>query len=268
MKARAAACMLVAGIAWCLLSCGASQDASSLGGKEKAGLVRSLIQEAIEARDDPDKAEQLLIRAAEIAKTVPAPYIAELSVEFDAREHSIGHFRVTKTTPVEKETVLSPHLKLLEKSEIQECCFSAMVDNNKGVLLPFPMKGEVLKEKILLRDEIAVHSSGARTSTSPRVKKYHPSPDECYVLLEDGLHAKPMEILDLNTGSITKVEAPGGLEKHYYVYPFGFERWDKDSRTFTVQVGFTTYREIWQVGAQTGRASRLERKPYETRKGK
>ncbi len=157
-----------------------------------------------------------------------------------------------------EEKVLSPRTRLIEKRRIRRR----------------PLPG--CTDRLLVGQTLEFEG---RTVWSARIRGsgefgegFHVSPNERFVVIEHWLHAKPIVILKLDTSSVDKakivtVNAPR-IDGHYYAYPFGFVKWDDDSKSFTVEVTgtyvkdsgqFLAYRELWQVQADSGKAQRLRR---------
>jgi len=247
----------------------------ALSPEEKVKLARSLTEQAIKLRTDPEGALRLLQKACEVAEMATgATNFKDLIVEFKPDEVDLSRLIASKTSLQERKTPLSARVTLVETYRIEECPFTVMVDSGKGGILPIPMKGESLQLQ-------AIELAGKKVCTTKDFddfKKCHVSPDERFVLLENWLRKKPFEILDLPAGSVRPVEAPLDFEGHAYVYPYGFLRWAQDSKTFLAEVNgsyvkmsdskraFLAYREIWSFDTTTGKATRVKRDEQPWRK--
>jgi hypothetical protein len=233
----------------------------------RADEIRALIKEAIASKNDPQKAQALMARASElIAQLPPDTDFKLLLMDIDAGKDSMDHLmQPTTSKPEEEKKPLSGHLVLVERYLASSYPVTVIADNNKAAILPMPMTDKVLQEQSVLRDGISVFRVGR--GPQDRWRKYFASPDEKYVALEDHVHGKPMEVLAVDSGKTIVVQSPE-IEGHYGVDPFSFLQWEKDSQSFDVEVTGTyvkgpgqslAYREVWQVRADSGKATRLKR---------
>jgi hypothetical protein len=142
---------------------------------------------------------------------------------------------------------------------------------------PFYQVNEYVVKQTVLLDNKSVWSFPRDRSKPGAITQgqgFHVSPDERYVVIEAWLHDKPMEVVSLGPDP-TAVEVPvqktqDPNDDHYYVYPFGFVRWNQDSRSFVVKVEGTcgrepgpgkllAYRELWEIQPDTGEGKRISR---------
>lgn len=112
--------------------------------------------------------------------------------------------------------------------------------------------------------------NGREVLNTTNYKDLFLSPGGEYVAAADWMHAKPIRIYSVAADKWVEVPVDKSSDEdsgHDYVYPFGFLRWDSD-RTLLVEVTgtyvkgpgqFLAYRELWQVQADTGNATRIKR---------
>jgi len=129
-------------------------------------------------------------------------------------------------------------------------------------LLPFYHHVDTDHEQILLVNGREV----LRSSTTHG--HLYPSPLGTFAVVEDWMHGRPIliyDLADLNCKAMPVETSRDEFPDHYYVYPFGFLRWEDDS-SFLVEVtgcDWTSatgahYRQVWRVAAKTGARSRVE----------
>jgi hypothetical protein len=237
--------------------------------------IRALVEKAIALRSDPQQAQALMAQACrQVAQLPPGSDMEELVVEFKPDAGRLDHLmRSVSTKTMEEATQLSPHVTLHEKYRVSTYPFSGMADNGQGVIFPQPSTDKVLKEQAIRLNGKTIFAVVADLRKDTRWQRYYVSPDEAFIVLQDWLHAKPTRVLSVQTGEIVEVVAPE-IDGHYYVYPFGFLRWEEDSTAFIVEVTgtfvkgpgeFLAYRELWRVAAGNGNPRQLERQeqPWE-----
>ena len=241
----------------------------ALDGLARAKYVRSLVVKAVECGDEKE-AQEYLELAARLAKQVPPEHIDLLFLKFKPGRYNLDHLRPSKVIFSEKVTVFSPRARLVEKMRVEEMPFAGMADNDKAFLAPFPTRSsEHLAGQRLEIDGKAVLSIA---EDDGGWKDFHLSPDHARVALADWLKSEPIEVLELATQKRLAVTPPKDFPGHYNVYPFHFDKWAADSRSFTVYVfgsetkarEMTSYRETWSVDAPTGNSSFVKRdeRPY------
>jgi len=242
--------------------------------------IRDLMLRALHAREDPNGALQMLIRAAQAASKLKSrDEYTKTVVTYDPRKINLAHlFRAMRGKTVERKRRLSKRAVLVETVEVTYVPFTGMADNNKAFIMPVPMKGETLKRQLLQidgNDVVSIPLTGARAG---RQKEYHVSPDHRRVVLADWLQGKPMEILDVSSRTRTPVAEPKEFDGHYNVYPFRFVQWAEDSGRFSVEVTgsvvsgrgpgseLMAYREVWRIDAKTAKATFVRRQEQPWRK--
>ena len=246
-------------------------SAQAVTDADMAKEVRSLIERAVKARGQPAEAAKLIEEAADLLKKIHDPAAFQRAAyTFEAKDVNLDHLLKPKTSvKTEKATVLTGKLKLVESGHRKGYPFVGMVDNGKGFIIPVPHESDELEQQDLQLDGKSVY-----TVKRPQPwKEYYASPDSRLVVLADWLQANPMEILDVATGKTVTVPTPEGIADHYNVYPFKFQKWADDSKSYFVTVLGTTvspgkmmaYREIWQIDPATGKPTRVSRaeKPWE-----
>ena len=211
----------------------------------------------------------MLVRACDlVAKLPPGSDFTALVIEFTPDKGELDHLmQPTSTRELEEKKKLSAHIVLCERYLTSTYPFIGMAHNDKGFIFPRPTTDKVLKEQALQRDGKTIFSIVDDPRRDTRWKSYYVSPDESLVVLQDWLRAKPTEVLSVDTGKTVVVETHE-IEGHYFVYPFGFVKWDESSASFTVEVTgtfvkgpgeFLAYRELWRVQADTGKARQIKR---------
>ena len=155
---------------------------------------------------------------------------------------------------------ITPRVVLREHHLRQWSLFIGIADSSGSVFLPIPYASDTIISTDLLMEGHGVRSYGPYAD-------FYSSPDQRVILVEPGLHAKPFELLNVDTGAMVRVDVPPGVpQSHYFVYPFGFLRWSGD--TVIVEVTGTyvkgpgrllAYRELWEIDATTGGASHISR---------
>jgi hypothetical protein len=171
--------------------------------------------------------------------------------------------------PYSKRIPLSERVVLTEHHVFAIYPWFGMADNNKSFFLPLPTTGEYVNNKTVDVEGKTICSYGPYSD-------FHLSPSGQRVVVEPGLEAKPIEILDTTTGATLVVAAPLGVPAdHDFIYPFRFVRWADDGRSFAVQVTGTyvdkardlvAYQELWRIDAKNASASRerREEKPWQS----
>ena len=231
--------------------------------------IRALVKDAIALKSDPNQAQAMMVRACELtAKLPPGSDLKTLIIEFDPAKGEMNHLmRPTSTEVLDEKKHVSPHIELCEKFASNTYPFSGMVDNGKGFIFPTPMTDKVLKEQSLQREGRVIFSVVSDPRKETRWKEYYVSPDEKFVVLQDSQRARPIEVLSVDTGKTVAVEAPK-IYGHHYIHPFGFFKWDSDSKSFIVEISgtyvkgpgqFLAYRELWQVDPGSGKAKQVKR---------
>ncbi len=132
--------------------------------------------------------------------------------------------------PYSKRIPLSERVVLTEHHVFEIHPWFGMADNNKSFFLPLPTAGKYVTNK-------TVDVAGRTICSYGPYSDFHLSPNGRYVVVEPGLQAKPIEIVDTTTRSALVLAVPKGIPAdHDAVYPFGFVRWADDSRSFSVEV--------------------------------
>jgi hypothetical protein len=243
--------------------------------------IRALLEAAIAIKDDPAKAQALMVQAGELAaKLPPGTDVKRLAVEIDPTKVKLDHLMIpTGKNTFEEKTSLSANIELSERFVFSSYPFVGMGENGKGFIFPLPVTDKVRRAQNLMRNGKSIFRIDVDLEPGVRYRKFFVSPDEKYVVLQDWLTAKNLEVLAVDSGKTVTVESPE-INGHDYVEPFRFLRWNQDSRAFVVEVTgayvkgpdqslasgqfqasgqFLAYRELWRVEGDTGKPSRLKR---------
>lgn len=238
------------------LSCGdgsvpPGSDDQLLTQAEKVKLVRSLTEQAALGTTDPIEARPLLERACDISDQLPRQALASTMVRFDPNKFSIEHlmYLMEWTTTYEIRN-LSKRIQLVEQVRITRAPFMAQVHSHGGGVWAERSACRSRDKQTLLFGGKRLYWTTVDSIGTPQFKIYHVSPDERFVVLEDEVHVKPLEILDIARVAKVHLQAPAGRAPRQGQHPLEFVRWEKDSKHFLVRASRI---EQWDAGDSESR---------------
>jgi hypothetical protein len=146
-----------------------------------------------------------------------------------------------------EEKALSPRVKLVEKQRLR--------------VLPIIIGTEWrLAEQLLLRDGKKIWSSHERAPATLG-RNFQASPDSRFVAFDDWLHAKPVTLLDLETGQEKVIDFAPALRdmRHHGSNHFSVKGWSSDAAALILGIsesymerGTADVTATWQVDPRTG----------------